>query len=130
MNLSNFLICNEGVAGVVWFYSVGVAVPAQWCHNTSPFASVTYPSTSFMTFFDHTVKILITHTFFVGWVVVSTWVVCELSKGYPYVGYQRFSDGLSVGHWCVITRPLTTWPTHDPQASFLHLDYYIINSGL
>ena len=65
-----------------------------------------------------TVQTLITHTLFAGRVVVGTWVVCGLSKGSPHVGYQWFRNGSSVGHQWVITRPFSTWLTHDPQASY------------
>ena len=79
---------------------------------------------------DVTVKILITHTLFMGRVVAGTWEVRELSKGSPYVGYQWVFDGSSVGHRWVTTRPPSTWTTHDSQGSLLHFDYCIVHTGL
>ena len=81
-------------------------------------------------YYRPTVKILITHTIFVGRVVACSWVVCELSKGCPHVGYQWVSDRSSVGRWCFTTRPFTIWPTHDPQVSPVHIYYCVIHPGL
>ena len=54
--------------------------------------------------------------------VGGTWAVQGLS-----------TCGLSMGHWCVTTRPPSIWHTHDPQASnpcpvhsILHTGHYLV----
>ena len=76
-----------------------------------------------------TVKTGNAYTLLVGRVVDGMWVVCGPSKGSPHEGYQWASDGSSVGHRWVTTRPPSTWHTHDPQASYLHLVHCITCAG-
>ena len=115
-HLELFTETLDAVQDLVDNYSTAAPIVIMGDFNTTLPQTATLKSKWFHVR-PYTVKILITHTLFVGRVVVGTWMVCGLSKGSPCVGYQWVSDGSSVGHRWDATRPPSTWHTHNPQAS-------------